>query len=332
MNTKKFYLSILTVLLIANFAFAAPSLYIGKLIQPAVVPDPSWTGPQHDPHATQGQWFLNMDGTEEYRTHEFYDNVYNEDVLDSGGGFAGSFAITGYSSNIRFDASNGNIIGFDVIATIKNDTPGEGEWVPGINSHGEQLTNDIDQYRGTLYDTKLAVEFAVDFPSFDAWYKNATNSGAVITDPYTMVDPLIIAENIDELGWYCWTPDNPEQLNPTGAYLVPTYDFGDIPVGKSQTRVLSFSVTGMGIYEEDPLYGVITSDADLFLNRTTSLKISNWIESVLVDNGNPYPYDEYGAPLNSDVSVFHNVPEPSTLVLLTIALGMGMVLGSRRKK
>ncbi|MGD9128056.1 MAG: PEP-CTERM sorting domain-containing protein [Planctomycetia bacterium] len=331
MSTKKFFLmtlvSVSVVCFIANLAFAAPSLDITKLSSTGVQPFQSWTGPRHDPHATQGQWFLNMDGTEEYRTNEFYDNVYNEDVLDSGGGFAGSFAIVGKSTNVLMDAMN-NIIAFDIDATITNDTPSIEPWRAGTNSHGEFLSTQ-QQYKGTLYDTKLAVEFAVDLPSFDAWRNNL--AGAAITLPYTLVDPLIIAEEVDELGWYCWTPDNEAGLAPNGDYLVPTYDFGDILPGQSVTRTLHFSVQG-GITPNDLRYEVLLSDEDLFLNRTTSLKISNWIENLVIDPGTPYPYGVDEMLLNSDVSVFHNVPEPSTLVLLTLALGMGLAMKIRRKK
>jgi len=54
----------------------APSLDVRK--PPAV--GPGNTGPSVDPPSTNGQWFLR--GTvEEYRTHEFYDNLFG-----SGGG------------------------------------------------------------------------------------------------------------------------------------------------------------------------------------------------------------------------------------------------------
>ena len=327
MSTKRFclqaFLIASVVLTVAGLAFAGPSLDISKKNPGYVQPIPSWTGPQQDPDAILGQWFLNRDGTEEYRTHEFYDNV-----LGYGGGFASAGAITGYATNIQYDTTGVNIVGFDIIATITNDTPGEGDWRGGTNSHGEWLATN-EQYRGTLWDTKLAVEFAVDMPSFNVWRANVSS----VADPYTITDPLIVAEEIDELGWYCWTPDNPEQLAPAGGYLVPTYDFGNIPIGKSVTRILSFTVPGGGLTSSDLRYQALRSGQDLFQNRTTSLKISNWIEMLGIDNGMSYPTDEMNYPLlNSDVSVFHSVPEPSTLVLLSMALVGGLFLVIRRKK
>ncbi len=311
----------LIVLVAANFALAAPSLEVTK---GPVIPVPSWTGPPHDPHARAGQWFLNMDGTVEVRSHEFYDNVPG-----FGGGFAGSRAITGYVTNVQMGATAPSILAFDVVATITNDTPGEGEWRIGGNSHSERLSVD-DQYRGTLYDTKLTAEFAVDAPSLTNWL--ATMPGMVPGDPYRLWDPLIVAVEPDELAWYCWTPDNPDQQTPYGAFLVPTYDFGDIPPGQSVTRTLSFKVSGDGLSPNDPRYEVLLSDEDIFLNRTTSLKISNWVDTVAVDNGAPYPADntgEYHARLNSDVSVFHAIPEPGTLLLLMV--GLTAVIAGRRR-
>ena len=319
-----FVLSAVVALCLAATAVAAPSLDITK---GPVSPVPSYTGPPMDPHAKAGQWFLNMDGTEEVRTHEFYDNVEG-----FGGGFASSAAIVGIPTNVQMAAGSPNIIGFDIVATITNDTPGEGMWRPGSNSHGERLSVD-DQYEGILYDTKLTAEFAVERFSFLNWF---TSAGPSLdpSDPYEITDPLIVAENPDELAWYCWTPDvpNPDEYQPTGDFLVPTYDFGDIEPGKSVTRTLSFTVDGGGLSPNDPRYEVLMMDQDIFLNRTTSLKISNWIEMLGIDDGTPYPADTGAYPaalLSSDVSVFHNVPEPSTLLLL--ALSLGLLVAARRR-
>jgi hypothetical protein len=128
--------------------------------------------------------------------------------------------------------------------------------------------------------------------------------------------PHIVAQNHDELGWYCWTPNNPEpNLVPWGTYLVPTWDFGSIPVGASVQRVLKFSVDGGGLPPGDPRYNVIVTSAtqlqDLLLNRTTSLKISTWIEDIALDNNVPYPEE---AGRSSDCSVFHAI-EPKPLVV-----------------
>ena len=324
---KSAMLTVSIALAAASFALAAPSLDITK---GPVTPVPSWTGPPMDPDALAGQWFLDLrTGNEEPRTHEFYDNAE-----DAGGGFASSAAIMGIPMNI-VTGSLGGIVAFDIEATITNDTPSVSSalWRPGSNSHGEQLVAD-EEYKGTLYDTKLTVEFAVERDSFRSWVLSALPS--IDPDgPYMLDTPKIYAEDPDELAWYCWSPDapNPDEYRPTGDFLVPTYDFGDIEPGKSVSRMLHFTLDGAGLLPNDPGYEVLWSGQDIFLNRTTSLKISNWIDLLAIDDGTPYPSiaGQVGgaALLSSDVSVFHNVPEPSTLLLL--ALSLGLLVAARRR-
>ena len=312
---------LLTVLLLAGTVLAAPSLQITK---PPVTPVPSYSGPINDTHAIQGQWFKHINPTTgtvgeiENRTHEFYDNKEGD-----GGGFKSTFAIEGYGGGFQYNTA-GNLTGFNILATITNDTPGIGPWRDGTNSHGEALSTP-EQYVGTLYDTKLTVEFAIDAAALNAWDPQGTKMG---TGPYKDMEPHIVAVDHDELGWYCWTPGNPDQeKTPWGDYLVPTYDFGDIAQGASITKTLNFVIDGAGLVEGDARREAIESGLDIFLNRTTSLKISNWIEMLAIDDGTPYPKDDNGvADLNSDVSVFHNIPEPMTICLL----GLGAL--SLRKK
>ena len=114
---------------------------------------------------------------------------------------------------------------------------------------------------------------------------------------------------------------------PYGDYLVPTYDFGDIMHLQSTARDLSF-----GLYvpaaPTDPLAIFLEeaamSEWDVFMNRTTSLKISEYVDSLVRDDGTPYPIP----PLSSsDVSVFF-IPEPATICIL----GLGALSLIRRKK
>jgi hypothetical protein len=52
---------------------------------------------------------------------------------------------------------------------------------------------------------------------------------------------------------------------------------------------------------------------DVLLNRTTSLKISTWLDDLSRDLCIPYPEAE---PFRgSDCSVFHNIPEPAVSFL-----------------
>lgn len=295
-------------------ALAAPSLPVTK---PPVMSDPSgigprYTGPPIDPTASGGQWFIRPDADAEFRSHEFYDNVPG-----FGGGFAGSAAIRGVVTFVLFDPLGFNIVYFEITATITNDTGADTMWLDGTNSHLEYLKTP-DQYVGTLYRTKLTGEFAIADPLVPIF----------VDPPYRDRQPYIIAENEDQLAWYCYSPDNPDPHQvPWGAYLVPTWDFGDIPMGGSMSRELKFSVDGAGLPPMDPRYGVILDSyqtgQDILLNRTTSLKISTWIDELGIDDGSPYPE---GVLRSSDVSVFHNVaPEYYTLTVTIINPQYGTV-------
>jgi len=321
---KKFtlFFTILISLLAVQLSFAAPSLTITK---PPVTPIPSWTGPGSpplpippgDPDAIFGQWFVDRASGTIFanRTHEFYDNV-----LGMGGGLQGSMAIYGFVSAVTWAGPGTPITAFDIDATIINDIPADTPWQPGANSHLENrafTAMDDQQMFGSMYDVKLTAEFSIDptvpFPvAFVPPY----------FDPYPGI--FIEAVNHDELAWYCWTPDNPEPLLiPWGDFHVPTWDFGDIPQGGTANKVMSFAVPA-GLLPTDPRYGVVTNSlyyaTDVLINRTTSLKISDWIEDLVLDIGAPYP----GIPEhNSDVSVFHFIPEPGiyigiSLMMLTI--------------
>jgi dockerin type I repeat protein len=301
-------LGVALLAVLSGSLLAAPSFDIRK---PPVQPDPSWTGPMVDPHARQGQWFVDMQTEiEEVRTHEFYDNVEM-----FGGGMSQHLAIEGHvdPASVVYGAaggpSAGNIIAFNVMVTVTNDTPGDWEWLEGDNSHDEWLDMPDEQYEGTLYDAKITAEFSV----------SSLMGGPPLGlyPPYRHTDPNIVAENHQQLGWYCWAFDHPEpdkQQNP-GAYQVPTWDLGDIPPGHSATVVMMFSVSGNGL---DPtsvgdLRGWVVEDSvqngtDVLSNRTTSLKISTWVDDLYSDVGNPYLHDvDPGLPLrSSDCSVFHN--------------------------
>ena len=305
--------------IVASAVTAAPSLPITK---PPLGPVPSYTGPVQDPHAIQGQWFKDM-GTsaEAARCYEFHDNVTSH-----GGGSSSFNAIYGKVNSLTL--VSGKITAFTIQATITNDVPALSPWIEGTNSHGEYVEQPREQYVGPLLQTKLTTSFAIS---------GLGNLPASWTAPYRDRQPYITAQGFDELAWYCWTPGNPDpEKQPYGGYYVPTYDFGDIGIGQSVTRNLSFIVDGAGIDSSDPRYTATMESytaaegqGDIFLNRTTSLKISDWIDELTLDTGIPYPTD----PLKgSDVSVFHCVPEPGSLLalgggLLSLA---GMALRRRR--
>jgi hypothetical protein len=292
-------LCLLFAVIFAAPAFASPALPITK---PPLGPIPSNTGPLIDPDALQGQWFYDLATLKEsVRPYEFHDNVY-----ECGGSLVkGHLAIEGYVQNIVYDGL-GNITGFGIKATITNDTPQiYGEWQEEDNLHGETPGTRLP-YIGNMYQTKLTVEFADD----------GTQGNLPVGGAY-LPEQNIYAMDYDQLGWYCWTD--------VGGYLVPTYDFGDIAVGQSATRDLSF-----GLYASEApdsslaefLEEAELNDWDVFMNRTTSLKISQYVDNLLYDNGSPYP----APPRSSDVSVFF-IPEPATMALLVFG---GLLLRKRR--
>jgi hypothetical protein len=310
---NRLFLSILCLLFLFALAipvFASPALPVTK---PPVLPVPSWTGPLQDPHAIQGQWFKDLTTSQEHaKPYEFYDNVPGS----GGSNSVGSLAIKGNVQNIAYDGL-GNIIGFGIQATITNDDSEiVGQWQeaqPG-NLHDEWAYN-RQPYMCDMRQVKLTVEFADD-----GIQGNLPTGG-----PY-LPEQNIYAIDYDELGWYCWTPGNPENLQPTGDYWVPTYDFGDILHWESATRNLSF-----GLYAAETPGSVLFNflqDAqlnswDVLANRTTSLKISQYVDNFFRDTGAPYP----ALPHSSDVSVFF-VPEPASMMML----GLGTLALYRRRK
>jgi hypothetical protein len=255
--------------------------------------------------------------------YEFYDNV-----IGSGGGdipdpqaMDSWKAIYGKVTNVTMQGNN--ITAFTIKARITNDDAWVvGPWAPGTNSHGESLET-TPAYQCNLNQPRLTASFALsalgNVPS--SW-----------TGPYQQGQlPYIVAANEDMTAWYCWTPNNPEpEKAPWGNYFVPTWVFDTIPHGEFRERDLNFTVAGGGLTPADPRAVVIQDsylaawgDGDVFVNRTTSLKISNWLDSLVADTGVPYPNDPM---LGSDVSVFF--PEPGTLALL--GLGTAALLRRRR--
>ena len=273
-------------------AFTGPALPVTK---PPVTPL-NWTGPASDPLALQCQWFSYPDKREVVCTNEFYDNI-----VSAGGGYADTHAIDGYVISVLFDA-NGNLTNFCILATIYNDTGATlKSWADGSNRHGETLQYQMPQTPVTMQDTRLAAEFAI---------RDVNWLPRQFTGPYRLSTPFIEAINEDLSAWYCWYPDMPDpppDFQP-GNYYVPAWDFGTIPPGQSATRQLCFDIPA-GLPPTDPRLAAILNSfqtqADILLNRTTSLKISTWIDDPALDTGVAYPDPE---PLRgSDASVFFNL-------------------------
>ncbi|MBU1909530.1 MAG: hypothetical protein KJ726_05755 [Verrucomicrobia bacterium] len=277
-------LALLITLVCAGTALAAPSLPITK--PPVTIsPTNALTGPEADPASAQGQWFMDNAGTESVRSHEFYDDVSGVSM--------GIAAITGYVNSITYDSAS-NIVAFSILATIWNDTSAGEVSTFGLNSHGEQLNFAGQVYVGTLFEAKLTASFAITA---------ITNVPASWVSPYSEVLPYIVATNEDQAAWYCWnTNDQTGGHDTPGDYFVPTWDFGDIAIGQSGIRTLDFIVPGSGLDPIDSRYAALeqsfTNKSDVLFNRSLSLKISQWIDSIAADTGEEYA--------GSDVSVFHD--------------------------
>ncbi len=311
MKTLTTLVCLLLVTFIVAPVLAAPGLPVTK---PPLWPVPSYTGPKIDPHALRGQWFNDPKYGHTVRPLEFHDNT-----AENGGGFADFLAIEGHVSTLYTDA-NQNITAFDIVASITNDMPGYGEWAELNNLHGEEPFYPREQYKGPMLRTKLTVEFA----------DNGKQGDLPVGSPY-LAEQNIYAIEYDQLAWYCWTPDNPNrELVPWGDYWVPTYDFGDILPGKTVSRTLSFGLytaEAPGTYLYGFLQDAVRENWDVFMNRTTSLKISQYVDNILHDTGTPYP----AGPRNSDVSVFFApVPEPTTVSLLMFG-GLAVLFYRRRR-
>ncbi len=326
MRSALVFVSLTAFSVFAGLAHAAPSWDIRK---PPVVGPPN-TGPVIDAPASQGQWFrprlpTGGLGEPEVRSHEFYDNV-RQGVTGAafGGGTASSAAIEGLFAGYT-TAPGGLATGYSIRATIRNDTGSE-LGVPefGTNSHEEFRQGTSPEYVGTLFAAKLTTHWADDgvlgnftlaspanFASPNAAQQGAPGESGTFAVGY------------DQLAWYSFTQ--------TGAYQVPTWDFGDIPVGGSVTRTLTFS-----FYDVVPLTALpqIPTGQDLFINRTTDLKIGKYfvadpVRSAIFDTGAPYPSGDISpGSLLGNVSVFHNVPAPGAAALLAL----GGLVGLRRRR
>jgi hypothetical protein len=277
-------------------------------------PNP-FTGPPNDSLAAQGQWFQrNSTQQLDVREYEFYDN--NDQPGQTGG-----FMIRGVPTNIQIfgPPTNPNLIGFSLVTTITNDLGPPDQGVPGRNLHDEFLLPG-NNYVGTMYDVKMTCDFAL--PSQVQVPLAVLNQIAANSAPYSAPDygngnvALITAQNEDQEGWYCYTPPNG-----TGGFYVPTYDFGTILPGQSVTRTLNFSVAA-GVGPGHPLFTAIQSWAanqtDVLMNRTSDLKIGDWLDVLAADSGAPYPGPAFNA---GNVGVFFSIPEPGAIAAL-VPLGL----------
>ena len=298
---KVIFVLLLAVFLVSGFALmasAAPSLDIrhdpnGPILggPNGPIPSEAFPGAPDDKYSETGQWFWNLGNVEDPRSYDYRTHEFYDNQHKYGGSEKwNTKAIEGYVGKLGKDS-------FLVHASITNDTLwGEGEYDKGENSHKEYWGEYIPAYKGPMYDVKLTTEFAG-----------------------TSKEDKIWVEKYDQLAWYC----DPE----TGTFQVPTYDFGDIKPGDTATRDILFFFNPEDEELVQFLDKAMQEKYDIFLNRTTSLKISNFIDQLAVDDGTPYPIPP---GFSSDVSVFHNVPIPGAVWLFGSGL-VGLIGLGRRK-
>jgi hypothetical protein len=283
-------LTVVSFLVLASgLVSAAPSLPVTKS---PVTPYAGFTGPVTvDSNAIMGQWFMDVaDSNVTYRTHEFYDNPTAD-----GGGLMGHLAVSGrvasitYSPNPPFNL----IAALEVEATVWNDAPASTNWPTGTNIQGEALST-IQQYTNTLRQVVLTADFAA---------AGVPPDSMMGTPPFRDVPSYITSTNHDFSAWY-------SEAEGTG-YYVPGWSFGDIPQGQSYTRTFHFVIrdfqgSDTTMDSSDPRHSVLVDShlngTDIFINRSLSLKISEWISD-------PAPDVADGNATNSNVSVFHNTDE-----------------------
>jgi hypothetical protein len=135
-----------------------------------------------------------------------------------------------------------------------------------------------------------------------------------------------LRQKLRSIGRYSYTD--------TGAYQVPTWDFGDIPLGQIVSRDLQFSLY-TSVNQATIQFLIDASDS--FINRTTDLKLGDYFEKgtgvgdsyegLAIDDGSAYPNT---LNRSGNVSVFL-VPEPASLALIFAGLA-GFATTRRRKQ
>ena len=311
-----------------NGAFAGPVRPIGSGQFSQQAPAPN--GPPSDPTAQQGQWFINvMSGLESANSWELHDS---DDSLSIHG------KVVSIVWGIGMTGGMTNIAGFSILATVSNNLS-PATLVSGVstNAHFEVQMGPQPQFVGLMRRARLAAEFAVaeTSPGGPPFVGVAPNPPGM-TPPY-YYDPCggsqytIEAQNEMLAAWYCFQAPMPP--NPPGAYYVPAWELGDIPPGGSAQVLMNFLIKAYGGGPAEMPFGDIRhgvlrhsliNGSDVLYNRSESLKISHWLDLILVDIGTlitsiPYPGQE---PVEyvyaSDVSVFFDSAGPADRPVLNI--------------
>ncbi len=264
-------------------------------------------GPLWDSMAMQGQWFSDPNsGATNACTWEFHDDDQ-------------SLTIAGTVQSITFSTpgdTNSNILAFDVLAVVSNNLPADYAGGTVSNSHGEvQTAAGVTSGGDLMQQVRITAEFALAETNMIP-----SGSSPYWPDPVSAGQYHIVAANEDERAWYCWTPGLQPPYQPAGKFQVPSWKLTpfDIPIGNQSTVLMQFTITGSGMPISDYRHSVIRASQqmglDVLYNRHTSLKISHWLDTLLIDAGTsistPPPPFWQEEPIEyiyaSDASVFYN--------------------------
>lgn len=330
MKTRHAVMSVSSVLLVAGLAWGSPGLDVRSLsgggpITPGFGP----AGPGIDPSTANGQWFVNSNGLEDYRTHEFHDNMSG-----TGGGAPDYLAIRG--SFQGYSTSGGLVNGYQMLVSITNNTPNtSGPWGSLPNTHGENRLVPWPNHSGTMYGVRYVSHWADDgiAQNYNAGGANLPSNNPDPGAGTSFGTSNTFATNHDAVAWYSFTFGT--AASPPGAYQVPAWDFGDIAVGQTVSRLLTFQFY-TALNPAQVLPPSTFFQQDLLIARSEDIKIGAYFQDDPVLNGildrpipNPPGSFDPSRSQYANSSVFYSVvPTPGTGALLTIG---GMMMFRRRR-
>lgn len=318
------------LLAVGSLAVASPAIDVRSVGVGPITAGNAPAGPAIDPTTQAGQWFLNNNGTQVASSHEFYDNIDG-----SGGGPPNHLAIRGSFLNYIF--SGPNITGYAINVSITNNTPlVNGPWASQPNLHGENRLTPTNNYVGTMYDVRFSSHWADDGIQGNF---NPTGPNIPSNNPGTSSgESNSYAVGYDALAWYSHTtaggiPGTTQQW-PAGQYQVPTWDFGNIAVGQTVTRTLTFMLYNFASNAAVPP-ATFFQGQDLLIARSDDIRIASYFQDDPILNGifdrlQPYPPGSF-SPLTSQYgnsSVFFSIPAPGA----AMALALGGLFASRRRR
>lgn len=317
------------LLTLAGAASASPGLDVRSVGTGPILPGNAPAGPSIDSTTQNGQWFLDNAGLEDFRTHEFHDNIDG-----FGGGPINHLAIDGRILNYTFNTS-GQISGYAMNVRITNNTNAvNGQWAGGPNMHGEDRLVPWQNNVGTMYGVRFSAHWADDgvATNFVPSNANLPSTNPPSSAPVSPGTSNTFAKGYDALAWYSYTAGQAGTVG--GSYQVPTWDFGDIPLGGTASRVIQFSFYDpLNPTQVPPLTSL--QGHDLLIARSNDIKIASYFQddpvlNTIFDSLTPYPAGGVN-PVGSNFgnsSVFYSLPTPGAATLLT----MGGVLAIRRRR